>query len=320
MSLTPTNGPPLYSGNTVGGMVSRVLAAGERVMDQVESFLPAAKPTPDRPSTYHPDSLSHRVQRVEYGPLFPLIKAVMSRFPLTRYDTPAIKAERVRDLEVIHDSLRDTGRLNTMEIPREDFREQVIEHILNNGVDERKHERQAWFIVAPMAAGKSTISPGLAKDHGALDLDRDQALDAIPEWKTTTSMAYTSAERRYIINEVTRRALDGGDNVIFSSTHNEHSLEQMLRTLKAHDYTVHLIHLDLPGEKAVERVMDPQDGRWAKTGRFSDPVGLLLGPDWSRRAYQNLKHRGDLVADYKEYSTDVPRGTAPRLLEEGTNP
>ena len=76
---------------------------------------------------------------------------------------------------------------------------------------------------------------------------------------------------------------------------------------------IHLV--DLPLEEAARRALK----RYANNGRLVDVRYVLSIGDRPRRTFEELIKRKD-VNGFTEWTTEVPQGTAPRLIRSGGDP
>jgi len=89
------------------------------------------------------------------------------------------------------------------------------------------------------------------------------------------------------------------------------SIQTRIRLLKGAGYKVHLVLVDLPIEKAVNRAIR----RYRDDGRFVDPEYITQIGDAPARTYDALKEEAD---SYAKFSTDVAWGSEPILTEQGS--
>jgi len=207
----------------------------------------------------------------------------------------------------------ETTQINTP--ARIALRRSIIEELYGDGA--KKKERQAFIVMGLPASGKSSaVAEPLAKEHGALIIDSDEAKAKLPEFADGLLASAVHEESSDIAGLVMDRALAQGDNVVLPVVGKTlSSLEKKIADLKAKGYRVNLYYVDLPVEKAIER----GKGRFQHTGRlvpldYIRKVGLKPKENFDKiktgKAREEVDH-------YEAWSNDVVRGQRPRLLETG---
>jgi CheY-like chemotaxis protein len=177
------------------------------------------------------------------------------------------------------------------------------------GVEVRQ-ERQAWIVIGPPAAGKSTIVEPLARQVGALVVDSDDVKAKIPEYRGGIGANAVHAESADLAAELLSRAVVRGDNLALPRVGSEEAgLRRLIDGLREASYEVHLLLADLPVEKAANRAIQ----RFRRDGRFV-PLGYLINAVGDRPATYFETLKGE-VATHARYSTDVAEGEAPRFVE-----
>jgi len=200
-----------------------------------------------------------------------------------------------------------TFGINTPE--REQLRAEIADELYRAGAAAK--EREAVIVLGPPAAGKSTIADPLARNLKALIIDSDMAKVKLPEYGDGTGATAVHEESDAIARAVFQRAVLNGDNVIVPILGKTlDNVRLRIQLLRKAGYRVRLVLADLPIEKAVNRAIT----RFRTDGRFVDPQFVWDVGDRPIKTYESLKMEAD---SYARYSTDVPQGEPPRLIEEG---
>lgn len=238
----------------------------------------------------------------------------------TPFDTPGIVKARARQ-----EKLTSTHTINTPE--REHLRQQVADHLYNNGgyakADEFKSKnrqikqgKRIDLVIGPPAAGKSTaLAEPLADTHGSMVIDSDEAKQMLPEFDKGNGAGAVHEESSHIIEGkggVFERALKNGDNIVMPMVgKSADKLREMRDHLKDQGYEVHLHLNHLAKDKTTERAI----ARFHSQNRFVDPNYVYNGVgDKPLHAYHQLKEEGGFDS-YEAYSNDVPKGQSPKLLD-----
>ncbi|MGH7576520.1 MAG: zeta toxin family protein [Longimicrobiales bacterium] len=177
-------------------------------------------------------------------------------------------------------------------------------------------DRQAWVIIGPPAAGKSTLADPIVVQNRARLIDSDEVKKLLPEYDEGRGAGAVHRESAHIAEHLLDQAIERGENFVYPRVGGD--LDEVafaIRDLSENGYDVHLILNDLPALEAAKRAYR----RFLDTGRYVDFDYILeeVG-DRPAQAFQGLKRLPE-VTSYRRYSNDVPRGQAPRLLEEGGN-
>ena len=208
------------------------------------------------------------------------------------------------------DRYGETYHINTTE--RQEIRRDIIKKLYGDGAKNKNSE--AFLIIGLPASGKSTIAKPIIKANGALKIDSDDVKEQLPEFSNGLLARAVHAESSAVAEELFRMAISHGDNIVFLLVgKTEGTLREKINTLKEAGYKVHLIYLELPLEEAIRR------GKI----RFKDK-GRLVPIDYIRsvglhpkRNYDKIKTEKG-VDDYAAWSSDVTRGSEPRLLESSS--
>ena len=142
-------------------------------------------------------------------------------------------------------------------------------------------------------------------------MDADDTKKELPEYGNGIGAQAVHEESTIIAGNILRRAVADGLNLVHPILGRTIENVRTLRdNLAASGYDVHLVHVDLPIEKAAQRSVD----RFASTGRFIDPQFILKIGDAPKRNYATLKSEGGFKS-YAQFSNDVPRGQQPQLTD-----
>lgn len=175
---------------------------------------------------------------------------------------------------------------------------------------------RADLVLGVSGAGKSrTFVDPITEQYGSLVIDADDVKKLIPEFNNGNGASAVHEESSQIVGRIFTRAIANGDNFVYPMVGKSRGkVQAIVEELANAGYDVHLRYMDLPAEEGARRA-------WARylqgNQGFVDPAYVRAQGTMPRETYDALKtHPG--VTDYAAYSNDVPRGTAPRFLEEGT--
>ncbi|KXK32097.1 MAG: Zeta toxin, partial [Candidatus Brocadia sinica] len=158
---------------------------------------------------------------------------------------------------------------------------------------------------------KELHSTTISKEKKSLVIDADEAKPYLGDIRHSGATHKESGD--IVDNMVTPEAMIQNKNIILPLVGKNINRVRGLRDAFVDaGYLVNLYFIDLPPEKATQRVVE----RFQKTGRFVDPnyvlnLGLTPGKN-----YDILKQEKGW-AGYEKYSTDVERGQPPVLIEQG---
>lgn len=206
------------------------------------------------------------------------------------------------------DKYGETDKIDTPE--RQELRLRVANELYGEGA--KRKEGKVWLIVGLPASGKSTISDPLVEREGALLIDSDKAKELLPEFSNGLLARVVHEESDHIVHAVLGLALQNNDNIVWPIVGKTYSsLQGKIKKFKENGYAVNLVYVDLPIDKAVERVKN----RFKEDGRLVSPsyvknVGLK-----PKENYDKLKIQKE-VDSYEAWNNDVERGLPPKRIEQ----
>ena len=133
------------------------------------------------------------------------------------------------------------------------------------------NERRAVVLLGLPGSGKSTISSGFAVDTKAAVLNGDDTKEFIPEFAGGLGSMAVHEEASEITKDALSDYLDAGTNLILEKTGSSPgSIRKLINQLRAHDYGVQLVLVDVPKALAMYQVVQ----RFEKKGRVVPPAYL----------------------------------------------
>lgn len=192
---------------------------------------------------------------------------------------------------------------------RDAMRLEIAEMLYGEGAPRKG--RDATLVLGPPASGKSAIAEPLAKEHGAIIIDSDDAKRLLPEFDDGYGSGAVHEESDAIARAVLETALSQGDNVLLPLVgRTPASVESRIDMLRAAGYRVRVVLMTLPIEKAAERAA----ARFASEGRLVNIPYVLSVGDKPAQTFAQLVEKG-AADEYIRYDNDVPKGEKPRLIE-----
>jgi hypothetical protein len=172
-------------------------------------------------------------------------------------------------------------------------------------------QMRADIVIGLPGSGKSSaITGNLKTAHGALEIDAERIKELIPEYRDGLGSLATQQEADEVARRVLARALINGDNIVLPITGNaRESIEKRINALAQAGYDVHLHFVDLPVEKAVQRVIT----RFNRRRRFTDPDAVLAMGDNPRNNFEAFKN-DPRVSSWSEFSNNVAEFTAAKRV------
>lgn len=222
---------------------------------------------------------------------------------MTEFDTPEIVAAR-----------EDNATRESTHLIRTSARRRLRQRIAEDtyGTGAVKRERRAYLVLGPPASGKSKLfAEPLAQQRGALLVDADVVKEYLPEYDAGRLASVVHQESSDIADTVVARAARNGENLVLPLIgKNPERIVDLATALRLADYRVYVVLCELPLRAAAQRAVR----RFELTGRFVDPDYVLQIGDGPATTYARLKAEG-LVESYERYSSDVPQGSPPVLVE-----
>lgn len=183
--------------------------------------------------------------------------------------------------------------------------------------------KQAYLVIGPPAAGKSSICGPVADAENALIIDSDYAKRKLPEY-STGGAGLVHEESQLIIEGdpenghcdcLLDRALDQGANIVYPRVGRD--LPDIMSTIdriRASGYDVHLLvaHCS-PREaalRAMHRFLSSPDRRYVPLGYIYDIVSQHPLVNYLQLRMQNV------CTSFEAYDNGVPKGEAPRRIAD----
>lgn len=239
---------------------------------------------------------------------------------------PTLTHDDYRDFEYRDNRKREALRLTIIEeLINKERLDSDDDITLNSGGARPKSEVQTqnilYYLIGPPAAGKSTIANRIADATGSYILDSDYAKRKLPEFAELSLGASVVHEESnsLIFGYKGRSLIDHCINkkynmVVPKIGHNIDSVIQFFETMRMVNYDIYLVSVDLDRQKATQRAYN----RYKDTKRYV-PLSLIFDGYGNQPSlnYFKIKQRyRSLLSGFAQISTDVPKESAPQLLEE----
>ena len=172
------------------------------------------------------------------------------------------------------------------------------------------------IVIGGSSAGKSTLVSSISEQNKSGVFDSDDVKAKLDGYRNGLGSGYVSAESQFVNRAAYQQAMEEGRNIIIPTVgSNVNDVKDLIHEFKDAGYNVHLHYTALTHAKRLGRNLD----RTISTGRYL-PTAYLFGQtdELFENNYSELKS-GGLVDDYTKWSTDVPKGAKP-LLVESNNP
>jgi hypothetical protein len=309
--------PPAASGHAPasGG---KPQASGANKVTQADRD--AAKATP---RIEHPKSDADVPRFVKETSDTPVFKAVNAKMDALAKDTPSGDVRRWS-----LDKHSGPGGVLTPE--RQKLHNKIVNETLNPEAVAKPGVRpKAAILMGPPGSGKTTGGQPQTDKLGVkfTVVNADDVKAKLPEYQGWNAAVVHEESSHIAEHRIRHEAVAARHNVLMDLTGaNTGKMKNMVEEFDKAGYDVHLVNIDLPAYKATGRAWDRFTGNAfghkdpkGEPGRFVPPsyVYNTVG-DKPKATFAALK-KHPAVRSYVSVSTDVPRGTAPRVTEEGGN-
>lgn len=225
----------------------------------------------------------------------------------TPFDTVAVIAERKKPIP--------QGE-QTMRIARNQLREEIADKLYGTGA--KIKNKEAFLIIGPTAAGKSTYSQKIIKEKGAYFCDRDAAKRELPEYVGQNEPRFAD-ESRYISGLVLERAVKNSDNIVLeTSGQDKEPFDKIMQRLIKDNYKINLTLMYVNPKDSAKRAVK----RWENGDMFTDPSDILF--KYSTKAAENYpdylaKYRNNLASSQILDNSDFKNGPRAMNIAEMQN-
>ena len=211
---------------------------------------------------------------------------------------------------------------------RAKLHDQIADQMLNpEAVAEPGTKPKLVMLMGPPGAGKTTAGLPYASHlaKGFTTISADDVKTHIPGYKGYNEVPYQQESVDIAEHRLMPKAIAAKHNLLYDgSGMDTKRMQAMLDNAQKAGYDVHLIHVDTPSHVAAGRSWDRFQSnafQWSDTskpgGRFTDPAYVHDIVDGkTKQTFDTLKNH-PAVKSYTSLSTDVPKGTAPKVLEQG---
>jgi predicted ABC-type ATPase len=183
------------------------------------------------------------------------------------------------------------------------------DEVYNGSVE--KGKRLDIVIGLPASGKSSAIVNPLSEFYKAIVIDSDIIKKELPEYNDGWGASLVHEESSKINLTLFDEATNIGDNIVLPIVGAKtSSVEKYMAVAKERGYEVHLHLNELPGSKAMGRML----GRYFSTGRFIDPAIAAKYGDKPTEVYETMKGR-DGISGYSRWNNDVARGQRPTHTE-----
>ena len=183
----------------------------------------------------------------------------------------------------------------------------------------------AVLLIGPPGAGKSSAGQPIIDSLGvkfAL-VNNDDVKTVLPEYRGWNAAMVHEESAMIVEDMVLPQAIYDQKNVVVDGVGNSSKkMIELANKMHMNGYDVNVVHVTIPTEQTVARAWGRFAGsafkhHHAEPGRYVpiDYVAHSVGQN-PTRTYADLKKSG-YVHSWASYSNDVPRGTKPKLLDEG---
>ncbi len=164
--------------------------------------------------------------------------------------------------------------------------------------------RQAYIILGPSAAGKSTIAENIASNTKSGIVDVDDEKSVLPEYAGGLQANAVHEESTVLGAKVLAHELDKGNNIVLPKVGiNADGIQKLADRLSGAGYAVHLVNMKVSNDVAFGRMV----GRFVRTGRLIPSDYFRSIGDRPTHTYNAIKNSGSITS-YAEVNGDEPRG------------
>lgn len=168
-------------------------------------------------------------------------------------------------------------------------------------------ERQAFIVIGPPAAGKSTFSERIATHERAAIVDPDDAKAVLPEYQGGIGANAVHEESAVLSNRVLADQAGQGYNLVIPKVgHSPNGIGLLADKLRTQGYDVHLINVNVTPEEAFRRMTS----RFLNTGRLISPDYFRSIGDKPTGTYNTLRST-EAIASHAEVNANGPRDNQP---------
>ncbi len=183
----------------------------------------------------------------------------------------------------------------------------------NGGV--KKGKRLDIVIGLPASGKSSAIVNPLSEFYQSVVIDSDIIKQKLPEYQDGWGSSLVHEESSLINAELLDVSLADGNNIVLPIVGSKvGSVEKYIAQAKRYGYSVNLHLNELPGGKAVGRLLK----RYFDKGRFIDPTFVAGYGNKPAEVYELLKNRSD-IDGYSSWDNDVEYGQRPRCRDSSEN-
>jgi N12 class adenine-specific DNA methylase/predicted kinase/predicted RNA methylase len=189
------------------------------------------------------------------------------------------------------------------------LRKKIADDLYGTGAKNKK--RKMDIVMGLPASGKSSsVAEPLAKEHGALIIDSDDAKKQLPEFGGGIGAGAVHLESSAIAKNLLVKAIQNGDNLVYPTVGKDYTfLNELIDRAEQNGYQVTVHFVDVPVEVAFKRAIE----RFNRSNRLVNPqniidIGLLPSTNFDK-IQVDRKNNG-----YAKYSNDVEQGQGPVTL------
>jgi predicted ABC-type ATPase len=231
--------------------------------------------------------------------------------PWVGHDDKPDAETKLKYFEVADDPEKSIVRVKDPD--RAELHEAIKEHLIGKATPVPDNETPvAVLMMGGSGSGKSTMKDGLGINFSNfVNIDADEIKTKLPEFREQVQMKHRPAamnvheESSYVAKQLRNESMDARYNMVVDGTGaNEKTYSNLIDSLKARGYHVHLYMAQLPKDLAKERA----ERRAERTGRHVKTSDFDRIHESVPRNYERLARKADTAA---LFDTNVPLGTRP---------